>query len=120
MPPERGEVWLADLGIAAKVRPVLVVSVPYGDKDNALLQVIPHTTQPRGAQFEIQIPVNSLEAGAFNVQGMLAVPALSFCAGSALSTGRGWPKLKPSPSDGLAWLLENRSIIIRLYPFLCP
>ncbi len=25
--PERGEVWLADLGLAAKVRPVLVVSV---------------------------------------------------------------------------------------------
>lgn len=78
MPPERGEVWLADLGIAAKVRPVLVVSVPYGNKDYALLQVVPHTTQPRGAQFEIQISVNFLEAGAFNVQGMLAVPAAKF------------------------------------------
>ena len=26
---KRGEVWLADLGLAAKVRPVLVVSVAY-------------------------------------------------------------------------------------------
>ena len=78
MPPERGEVWLADLGLAAKVRPVLVVSVFYGDKDYALVQVIPHTTQPRGTQFEIQIPVNFLEAGAFNVQGMLAVPSAKF------------------------------------------
>ena len=41
MPPERGEVWLADLGIAAKVRPVLIVSVSYGDTDYALVQVIP-------------------------------------------------------------------------------
>jgi mRNA-degrading endonuclease toxin of MazEF toxin-antitoxin module len=29
--PARGEVWLADLGLAAKVRPVLVVSIPYSD-----------------------------------------------------------------------------------------
>lgn len=27
--PERGEVWLADLGLATKTRPVLVVSVPF-------------------------------------------------------------------------------------------
>jgi mRNA-degrading endonuclease toxin of MazEF toxin-antitoxin module len=26
--PKRGEVWLADLGFAAKVRPVLIVAVP--------------------------------------------------------------------------------------------
>jgi hypothetical protein len=26
--PDRGEVWLADLGIAAKIRPCLVLSVP--------------------------------------------------------------------------------------------
>ena len=30
MPPRRGEVWLFDLGMTAKVRPVLVVSVEYG------------------------------------------------------------------------------------------
>ena len=26
--PQRGEVWLADLGLAAKVRPCLILSVP--------------------------------------------------------------------------------------------
>ena len=76
--PERGEVWLADLGFAAKVRPVLVVSVPYADRDYALIQVVPHTTQPRGAQFEVRLSVGFLEAGAFNIQGMLAVPAAKF------------------------------------------
>ena len=29
--PQRGEVWLVDLGTAAKVRPALVLSVPAGD-----------------------------------------------------------------------------------------
>ena len=76
--PERGEVWLADLGFAAKVRPVLVVSVPFADGDYALIQVVPHTTQRRGAQFEVQFPVHFLETGAFNVQGMLAVPSAKF------------------------------------------
>lgn len=76
--PKRGEVWLADLGFAAKVRPVLVMSVPFADSDYALIQVIPHTTQRRGARFEIELPLRFLEAGAFNVQGMLAVPAVKF------------------------------------------
>jgi mRNA interferase MazF len=76
--PDRGEVWLADLGFGAKVRPVLVVSVPHADADYALIQVIPHTTQPRGAQFEVQLPIAFLQSGAFNVQGMLAVPSAKF------------------------------------------
>lgn len=31
--PKRGGVWMADLGFAAKIRPVLVVSVPFDDGD---------------------------------------------------------------------------------------
>jgi len=76
--PERGEIWLADLGFAAKTRPVLVVSVPFAARDYALIQVVPHTTQARGAQFEVEIPARFLQAGVFNVQGMLAVPAAKF------------------------------------------
>ncbi|MBI3261526.1 MAG: erythromycin esterase family protein [Acidobacteria bacterium] len=34
--PRRGEVWLVDLGMAAKVRPALVISVPADDTDRAL------------------------------------------------------------------------------------
>ena len=76
--PERGEIWLADLGLAAKTRPVLVVSVPIADRDYALVQVIPHTTQKRGAQFEIELPVRFLQRGVFNVQGIVAVPSAKF------------------------------------------
>jgi mRNA interferase MazF len=35
--PERGEVWLVDLGMAAKVRPALVIRVPATDVDRALV-----------------------------------------------------------------------------------
>lgn len=76
--PERGEVWLADPGFAATLRPVLVVSIPFADSDYALTQVVPHTTRRRGAQFEVPLPVHFLETGVFNVQGMLAVPTAKF------------------------------------------
>jgi mRNA interferase MazF len=76
--PERAEVWLADLGLAAKVRPVLVLSVPYPDADYALVCVIPRTTTPRGTQFEVNMQVPGLQPGAFNLQGMLAVPTAKF------------------------------------------
>ena len=47
--PRRGEVWLADLGMIAKVRPVLVLSVPFADLDYALFHIVPHTTAVRGS-----------------------------------------------------------------------
>ena len=49
MQPARGEVWLFDLGMAAKTRPVLVVSVAYGDADRAIVTVVPHATELRGS-----------------------------------------------------------------------
>ena len=76
--PERGEVWLADLGFAAKVRPVLIVSVPFGLQDYALVQVIPHTTQIRGSSFAVNLPIPFLAPGVFNIQGMAAVPVVKF------------------------------------------
>src|SRR5277367_5410964 len=65
--PERGEVWQLDFGITQKVRPALVISIPYGDADRALIGVIPHTTATRGSQFEVSVPARFLEAGAFLV-----------------------------------------------------
>jgi len=50
--PARGEVWLVDLGMAAKVRPGLVVGVPASDVDRALVAIVPHTTSPRQSRFE--------------------------------------------------------------------
>ena len=72
--PERGEVWQVDFGVTQKVRPALVISVPYAEADRALIGVIPHTTALRGSQFEVSIPVRWLSRGAFLVQGLQAIP----------------------------------------------
>jgi len=76
MAPTRGEVWLFDLGMAAKTRPVLVVSVPFGDTDRAIVTVIPHTTKVRGAPFEVPVSVPFLKPGAFLVQGVSTYPTV--------------------------------------------
>jgi len=76
--PKRGEVWLADLGLAAKTRPVLVLSIPFSDHDYALITVVPHTTSSRGSDFEVNLSVSGLRPGAFNVQGLLGIPPPKF------------------------------------------
>ncbi len=74
MPPARGEVWLFDLGMTVKTRPVLVVSVAYGDADRAIVTVVPHTTAIRDTPFEIPVRVSFLRPGAFQVQGISTYP----------------------------------------------
>ena len=72
--PRRGEVWLVDLGMIAKVRPCLVLSVPVGPQDRVLVTLVPHTTSTRGSQFEAAVPVSFLRTGAFDAQNLVTVP----------------------------------------------
>jgi mRNA interferase MazF len=71
--PDRGEVWLADLGIAAKIRPGLVMSVPLDPQDRVLVTLVPHTTSLQGTRFEVTIPKSFLKPGAFDAQGLVTV-----------------------------------------------
>lgn len=66
--------WIFDLGMEGKVRPALVVSVPYGDVDRALITILPHTTSHRGSEYEVSVNVPFLKAGAFLVQNVATYP----------------------------------------------
>lgn len=72
--PNRGEVWLVDLGLAAKVRPCVIVSIPASDTERALATAVPHTTSPRGTQFEAGMSVSYLRPGVFDVQNLVTIP----------------------------------------------
>lgn len=72
--PNRGEVWVVDLGLAAKVRPALVLSIPYRDEDRALVTVIPHTTSPRHSRFEVNTRTRILRSGVFDGQSLVTIP----------------------------------------------
>lgn len=72
--PQRGEVWLVDLGLAAKVRPALVLSVPAEETDRALVTIISHTTSARGSRFEAAVSVGFLRTGVFDAQNIITIP----------------------------------------------
>ncbi len=72
--PDRGDVWLVDLGYVAKVRPCLVVSIPTLNQDRALTTLVPHTTSSRGSRFEVDVKVRFLKPGAFDVQNIITIP----------------------------------------------
>jgi mRNA interferase MazF len=75
--PKRGEVWLVDLGMAAKIRPCLVLSIPPNDEnDRVLTTLVPHTTSTRGSRFEIVIASRFLKTGAFDVQNVITIPTV--------------------------------------------
>ena len=74
MTPRRGEVWLVDCGMAAKVRPVLILSIPFGERDRAIVSVVFHTTALRGSPFEVAVDVPFLEHGAFVAQSIATYP----------------------------------------------
>ncbi len=54
MSPQPGEVWLADLGLAAKTRPVVIVSRFDPDPPRALAIYVPLTTQNRQSGYELR------------------------------------------------------------------
>ncbi len=70
-----GEVWLVDFGVAAKVRPVVVVSVPLPTDARSLVVVAPLTSQLRGLRGEVDIgkPRWLPKHSAVNLQGLASV-----------------------------------------------
>jgi mRNA interferase MazF len=67
-------VWLTDLGMTAKVRPCLVLSVRPGPADRVLFALVPHTTSLHGTAYEVTVPAPFLKPGAFDAQGLVTVP----------------------------------------------
>jgi mRNA interferase MazF len=73
--PLRSEIWLADLGMLGKVRPVLVASIAPDDSDRDMISIVPRTTAVRGTRFEVPHQGRGFEPGAFDAQGVASVPA---------------------------------------------
>ncbi|MDP8239006.1 MAG: type II toxin-antitoxin system PemK/MazF family toxin [Candidatus Hatepunaea meridiana] len=76
MNPKPGEIWLADLGLAAKTRPVVVVSRYNPNPPRALITYVPLTTQYRHSPYEVVLPkLRFLHRESIaNVQGLGSIP----------------------------------------------
>lgn len=73
-----GEIWRVDFGLAAKVRPALILSDYPSDEELALLVVIPHTTALRGNRWELALPKPFLKPGAFHLQQIQPISLARF------------------------------------------
>ena len=99
--PLRGEVYMVDLGLAAKVRPCVILSVPLEESDRYLVTVIPHTTAVRQSRFEVAVPARFLRPGAFDAQAIVTVPTVRLMNRLGMLRAE---QLGPIESAVCAWL----------------
>ena len=80
MNPRHGEVWLVDMGLAAKTRPAVVLIADNLNAPRSLLIHVPITRQNRGSELEVplgHLPFLDKESVA-NVQGIGSLPSVRF------------------------------------------
>lgn len=99
-----GEVWLADLGLAAKFRPVVIVSRDDPDPPRALVIYVPITSQYRGSTYEVALPKSRfLQGNSFaNVQGIGSLPSVRLGRKLGVLQAETMSEIKRA----IAWALE--------------
>lgn len=55
-PLKRGDVHLVDLGMTAKSRPCVILSIPRADSQRNMSVIAPLTSQARGGECEVAFP----------------------------------------------------------------
>jgi len=78
MNPQPGEIWLADLGFAAKTRPIASSPATILNPPRSLVLYVPLTTQRRDSPYEVplpRLPFLDRESVA-NVQGLGSLPTV--------------------------------------------
>ena len=68
-----GDVWMVDFGMAAKVRPALLLTGAPADDELDIVTVLLHTTTLRGHRWELNIPKPFFKPGAFHLQQVQTV-----------------------------------------------
>jgi mRNA interferase MazF len=71
----KGEVWLVDFGMVAKVRPALLLTGEPADDELDLVTVLLHTTALGGNRWEMNLPKPFLRPGAFHLQQIQSISA---------------------------------------------
>ena len=91
-----GEIWRVDFGLAAKVRPALILSDYPRDDELALLIVIPHTTAVRGNRWELTLPKPFLKPGVFHLQQIQPISLARFDSQVGVLTADEFKRVKES------------------------
>ena len=65
---------MIDLGMTAKPRPAVILSVPFADDEKAVVTYVARTTQTRGGRFEVGHRAPQFLPGVFDAQNIGTVP----------------------------------------------
>src|SRR5258707_9661506 len=80
MSPRHGEVWLVDMGMAAKTRPAVVLMADNLNAPRSLIIHVPITRQNRGS--DLEVPLGHLpfldQDSVANAQGIGSLPSVRF------------------------------------------
>jgi mRNA interferase MazF len=90
----QGEIWTVDLGMAAKVRPCLLLTDFPEDDELALITVLPHTTSLHGNRWELAIPKPFLKPGAFHFQQVQSVSVARLVRKLGAVTPQEWQQVQ--------------------------
>jgi mRNA interferase MazF len=72
-----GDVWIVDLGMAAKVRPCLILTAQPKGNELDVFTLLAHTTARRSSRWEIGIPKPFLDdQGVFDMQRLATVASV--------------------------------------------
>lgn len=82
------------MGMAAKVRPCLLLTDYPQDDELALITVLPHTTSLRGNPWELKIPKSFLKEGAFHFQQIQSVSVAHLMRKLGALTGDEWRQVQ--------------------------
>ena len=69
-----GEIWLIDLGLAAKAPPAVIFSIPSRDNEKAVVTYVARSLQKRGGRFEVDHQAPHFRPGVFDAQNIGTVP----------------------------------------------
>jgi mRNA interferase MazF len=72
----RGEIWMIDLGMVAKPRPCVILSVRHWDDEKSVVTYVARTTQRRGGRFEVVHAALHFLPGVFDAQSIGTVPTV--------------------------------------------
>ena len=103
--PKPGEVWWVDLGVIAKIRPMMIVSREDANPERALAVCVPCTTVIRGGQYEVDLPRvrwMGSDKGVANVLGIQSVEHHRF----ERRAGRYEASVLEAVRKKLAWMLD--------------
>jgi mRNA interferase MazF len=84
-----------DFGVAAKIRPALILIDYPEDNELALLVVVPHTTAVRGNRWEFSVPKPFLKSpGVFHLQQIQPISIAHFEARLGILTPEEFKRVK--------------------------